>query len=245
MLAALRRPKWLITGLAVMGLAGLFIRLGFWQLDRLEDRRLDNATGEARFEAEPIEIETLITEGIDLEAIEYRRVSARGRWDLSHEVLIRSQVHLGQAGFHVITPLVSDTGQAVLVNRGWVPVTMDQPPVPAEPDGREGEIEGWVALTQTKPALGPDDAPGQLTVFNRVDIGRIMEQTPYDLAPLYVVAIGERGTTLPVPMAPPDFSSEGPHLGYAIQWFGFAVIGLVGFYFLVRREGFRGGNPRG
>lgn len=234
-----------MTGLVVLGLAALFVRLGFWQLDRLEERRLDNLSGETRLEAEPVELETLLAEGPDLEAIRYRRVTVRGTWDLSHEVLIRSQVHLGQAGFHVVTPLVFDNEGAVLVNRGWVPLTMEQPPVTAEPDGGEGEIEGWVALTQTKPALGPEDPAGQLTVFNRVDIGRIMEQTPYDLAPVYVVALGERGTDLPVPVTPPDFANAGPHLGYAIQWFGFALIGVVGFYFLLRNKGVSRGSPPG
>jgi LPXTG-motif cell wall-anchored protein len=44
-------------------------------------------------------------------------------------------------------------------------------------------------------------------------------------------------TELPLPTDPPDFSNEGPHLGYALQWFGFALVALVGFFFLVRKKG--------
>jgi cytochrome oxidase assembly protein ShyY1 len=51
------------------------------------------------------------------------------------------------------------------------------------------------------------------------------------------VATGEEGSELPVPVDPPDFTNEGPHLAYAIQWFGFAAVTLVGFYFLIRRKG--------
>ena len=244
MLAALRRPKWLIAGLVILALAALFIRLGIWQLDRFEERRLQNATGQSRFEAEPVDLKSLLAESQDLETIRYRRVVLRGTWDLSEEVLIRSQVHLGMAGFHVVTPLVIDDDLAVLVNRGWVPLNMDQPPVSAEPDRGEVEVEGWVQLTQTRPALGPEDPPGERTVLSRIDIGRIVEQTQHGLAPVYVVELGERGGDLPVPVQPPDFTDQGPHLGYAFQWFGFAVIVVVGFYFLLRRNGVSRDRPR-
>jgi cytochrome oxidase assembly protein ShyY1 len=58
----------------------------------------------------------------------------------------------------------------------------------------------------------------------------------FELAPLYLVVMGERGTDLPVPAAPPTFDDEGPHLAYAIQWFAFLVIGLVGYVFLIRKS---------
>jgi surfeit locus 1 family protein len=243
MLAALRQPRWLVTALLAVVVAVVFVRLGFWQLERLEERRDANATGQARFDAEPVELAALLEEGTDVDSLRYRRVMVTGTWDPAHEVLIRSQVHLGQSGFHVITPLVTEDGWAVLVNRGWVPLNMDQPPV-AEPDQAEAEVEGWVNLTQIRQGFGPEDPPGALVVFNRVDIGRIVEQVPYGLAPVYVVAMGDRGSDLPVPLAAPNFEEEGPHLGYAIQWFGFAVIALVGFYFLARREGIKADSRR-
>jgi surfeit locus 1 family protein len=177
----------------------------------------------------------------DLESLEYRRVIIDGVFDPGEEVLIRSQVELGNAGFHVITPLVSEEW-VVLVNRGWVPLYMDQPPVDASPEPGEVQIEGWVQLTESRPALGPEDQPGEQVVFNRVDIGRIVEQTPYSLAPVYVVAMG--GRELPIPVDSPDFTDQGPHLGYAIQWFGFALVASIGFFFLLRRQGVSRSSPR-
>jgi surfeit locus 1 family protein len=215
----------------------VFVRLGFWQLDRLEQRRLLNAVGEQRIEAEPASLATLLAEAEgDLESLEYRRVFVRGTYDLSGEVLIRSQVRLGQVGFHVITPLVADDGWAVLVNRGWVPLGMDSPPVDARPETGRQRVEGWVRLTQTRPTLGPEEAPGDQVIFNRVDLGRIGEQIGHNLAPVYIVAIGGN-QDLPAPVDPPEFDDEGPHLAYSIQWFGFAAVALVGFYFLLRRKG--------
>lgn len=237
MLQALRQPKWIIATVVVLALAAVFVRLGVWQLDRLEERRLMNAAGEERLAAVPVELSALLEESADLDSLQYRRVTVEGEYDPSGEVLIRSQVELGQAGFHVITPLVRDDGSAVLVNRGWVPITMDTPPVDAVPASGPQTVEGWVHLTQTRPPFGQEEPPGDIDVLNRVDIERIGRQTPHELAPVYVVAIGERGDDLPIRVTPPDFTDEGPHLGYAIQWFGFAAVGLIGFFFLMRRKG--------
>lgn len=216
-------------------LAAVFVRLGFWQLDRLQERRTENGVNGLRLGAEPEPLETLLVSGRDdLESLRYRRVILAGVYDTSEEILIRSQVELGQAGFHVITPFVLESGDAVLVNRGWVPITMDQPPVDAAPISGNVEIEGWVHLTETRPPLGPEEPAGHLDVFNRVDIERIGEQISEPLTPVYVVAVGERGPDLPIPVDLPDFTDEGPHLSYAIQWFAFAAIALVGFFFLLR-----------
>jgi surfeit locus 1 family protein len=244
MLRSLRQPKWIVATVFVVVVAAVFIRLGFWQLDRLERKQMMNQIGEERIEAEAVSLAALIADAEgDVETLEYRRVFVSGTYDLSGEVLIRSQVHLGQAGFHVITPLVADDGWAVLVNRGWVPLTMDTPPVEARPDTGRQRVEGWIQLAQARPALGPEDLPGDQVIFNRVDIGRIGEQMAHDVASVYIVAINDEENELPAPVDLPDFDDDGPHLGYAIQWFGFAAVAVVGFYFLFRRKGVSRHSP--
>jgi cytochrome oxidase assembly protein ShyY1 len=238
MLQTLRQPKWIAVTVLVVALGALFVGLGLWQLDRLEQRRALNQMGEERMSQEAELLHSVLGEaGGDVDSLQYRRVYVTGVFDRGEEVLIRSQVELGQAGFHVITPLVTDEGWAVLVNRGWVPLGMDTPPVEIPPTPGRQSVEGWLQLTQTRPSLGPEDAAGEQQIFNRVDIGRIGEQTPYDLAAVYLVAMGEEVTELPVTVDPPDFTNEGAHFAYAIQWFGFAAVTLVGFYFLMRRRG--------
>ncbi|MEX0864325.1 MAG: SURF1 family protein [Acidimicrobiia bacterium] len=238
MLKDLLRPKWLTATLVVIALASVFVRLGIWQLDRLEGRIAANAVGERRLSAPVVDLADLLAEtGKDLETNAYRRVVAVGVFDPQSEVLIRSQVHLGTAGFHVITPLVLEDGTAVLINRGWVPLTLDTVPVSqAPPPDGETTVEGWVELSRERPPLGPTDPEtGRLVSMSRVDIERIQDQVEYSLAPVYLVMTGERGV-LPAPVSPPTFDDNGPHLGYAIQWFGFAIIGIVGHLFLARRR---------
>lgn len=208
--------------------------LGLWQLGRHHERQEANRTGLERISMPPAALDELVEGG---EALPYRTVTARGEYRPSDEVLIRSQIHLGGAGFHVITPLVQADDTAVLVNRGWVPLALDSPPVAeAEPPPGVVTVTGWIAETQTRPAFGPTDPEsGRLETMSRVDIDRISRQVPYDLQPVYIVARGETDF-LPAPVRPPRFDDAGPHLGYTIQWFGFAVVGLVGYFFLARKR---------
>jgi cytochrome oxidase assembly protein ShyY1 len=233
-----------VAHLVVVILVVVFVSLGFWQLRRLEERQLTNAVGESRSQAAPVDIEVLLgAAGNDADSLEYRLATATGLFQPEHEVLIRSQVYQGAAGFHVITPLLSEEGSAVLVDRGWVPLGMDEVPVveAAPPEG-EVTVAGWVRPTQQRQALGPaDPEDGRLVAMNRVDINRIQDQVPFDLAPVYLSLLGDQETGQPILAAAPTFENEGPHLGYAIQWFGFTVIGIVGYFMLIRRSARRSG----
>lgn len=231
-------PKWIIAHLAVAALAATFVFLGMWQLHRLEERRETNRVGAERFSMEPVPFEVL--ENQDPKAIEYRRVTVTGRPLPGHEVLIRSQVYLGTAGYHLIVPVSHRDATEVLVNRGWVPLGTEPGTVDHGGDDKMNiTIEGWVSLTEERPPLGPLDPPsGVLTVMNRVDIDRIREQTNprVSLANVYIVEVREQGSGPPFSLSPPDFGDEGPHLGYAIQWFGFTAVLVVGYAFLARRR---------
>ena len=239
MTSRLLRPRWLVAHLVVLVLAVVFVRLGFWQLDRHQERQLDNAVGERRFAIDAQPLPDLIEEaGANLGSLVHRRASATGVFDPEHEVLIRSQVHLGMAGFRVVTPLVGEDGQAVMVNRGWVPLVLDQVPVTeAPPPQGVVTVEGWLAVSQERAPLGPEDPEGgRLTALNRVDLERIARQVPYPLVRVYLVEMADRPDQLPAPLPLPTFDDMGPHLGYSIQWFGFSVVGVVGYVFLVRRQ---------
>lgn len=235
---ALLTPRWVLAALLVLIVTAVFINLGLWQLRRHDQRQLENTVGESRFIADPVPLGDLLQgAGDDYESLQYRKTTVLGRFDSESEVLIRSQVYLDNAGFHVITPLIDDSGGAVLVNRGWVPLVLDQVPVEeALPSAETVEVRGWIELTRTRGAFGPEDpAEGRLETMARVDIDRIEQQVPYQLAPVYLVLLGDQGEDLPVPLEPPTFADDGPHLAYAIQWFGFTAVLLVGFGFLARR----------
>lgn len=245
MTSDLLRPKWLVSHVLVIALAVGFILLGTWQLDRHRERIESNQRIASRMEEPAQPLEALLQEaGDDLESIEYRHATVTGRFRPDDEVLMRSQVHLGAPGFHLVTPLELSDGRGVLVNRGWVPIIYDTVPVgEASPDPGESSVEGWVRLSQVRPPFGPSEPEtGRLIVASRVDIARLQTQVDLPLVPVYLVMTGG-GQGLPEQIRPPTHADNGPHLAYAIQWFGFATVGLVGYVFLIRRRLSRG-SPR-
>jgi surfeit locus 1 family protein len=219
----------------VIALALLFVNLGFWQLSRADERALDNAVKSARLSSEMIGLNlALEAAGDDTASLEYRPVEVVGTFRPDLEVLVRNQTNNGQAGFHVVTPLETEPDTYVLVNRGWVPLAMDSPPVAATPPGGATVVDGLVRLTQLRPSVGPVEPEGELAVASRIDLDRLARQIPGELLPVWVQST--ESTELPVPVALPDVEDPGPHIMYAIQWFAFAVIGVVGFVFLVRGQ---------
>jgi len=231
-------PRWIAAHVVVLVIAVVFVNLGLWQLRRLEQRQLENAIAESRYTAPPEKLETLLeTAGADFNSLRYRRAVVQGVYLVEEEVLMRNQVYLDQAGFHVIDPLAFSDGRAVLVNRGWVPLELDDPPVQeALPPTGDVQLTGWINTTQTRPSLGPaDPESGDLEIMNRVDIARIQLQVDEELVPVYLV-LEESAGQLPIAVAAPVFDDEGNHLAYAIQWFGFTLIGLIGYVFLIRKS---------
>lgn len=237
MYSFLRRPAWIVLALLTAILSVLFVRLGVWQLDRLEERRTDNAVTASRQDGAPVPLLDVIDPDAGYQRAaedhEFRRVSAAGTYIPADEVLIRSQTLRGQAGFHVLTPFELDAGSAILVNRGWVPLDADSPPVSASPPEGVVRIEIVLRGTEERGAIGPTDAPdGRISILSRVDIDRVAQQVDYDLLPVYGLLVDEVATT-PVPVELTELT-EGTHLAYAVQWFSFAVISVVGFGALAR-----------
>ena len=249
MTRVLRSPRWLLGHVLVVAICLAFVNLGLWQVRRLEDRLLQNIVMANRLSTPPAPIGELVAgAGSDIDSLEYRNATAVGTFDTLEEVLVRSQVHRGSAGWHVLTPLILGDGRAVMVNRGWIPLEMDSVPVAAAPPSGQVTVPGWVSLTRVRRSGGALEPEGRLTQIARVDLARLQEQMPFELLPVYLVS-DLSGTPLPVALERPDVMDEGPHLVYAIEWFSFALIGVVGYFFLVRRavrrSAFRddGGGP--
>ena len=246
-------PRWLFGHLLALSLVVLFVNFGFWQLRRLAQREAYNALLEARLEAQPQPFGQLVNQ-YSLTASEraknsvaYRRAQVTGRFDTANELLLRSRALDGQPGYHVLTPLRLASGRALLVDRGWVPFALDNPPIreAAPPTGRV-QITGILQPAQPEPTGGglldrlglmqQDPAEGKLKAAFFVDPARISVGRPYVLEPVFLELATQtpaQSGQLPVPPPPPEIS-QGPHLSYAFQWFSFALIGVVGYAILLR-----------
>jgi len=225
------RPR-LLPVVAGLLLLPLLVGLGLWQLERAEDKRKLVAQWQAAQEQEPVPLVQARRGG----AGRFTPVTVRGRYDARHQFLLDNRIRDNRPGFHVLTPLrLAGREQAVLVNRGWVPLGRSRQELPALPTP-EGEVRvrgGWVPPPATGIRLGPPDTGGsdwprvvQYVVPERVSrqlgypvLGRVVRLAPG--------AAGgfprEWGAEPPVPFGPER------HVGYAVQWFALAATLVVIF----------------
>jgi surfeit locus 1 family protein len=231
-------PRWILGHVIVLLIVAGCVVAGFWQLDRLDQRRSFNARVERQLALAPQPLDEVITEGsrIDPEAVAYRRVKVEGTFDPSREVVLVGRSLNDQTGNDLLTPLVTGNGWAIFVNRGWVPSQFGQPPV-----AQAIPPAGTVRLTGVlfSPELNSTEArQGRVSQMFRIDFGQLRQQTPHPTYPDYLWLQTQEPAqpgALPqrVPLPP---LNDGPHLSYAIQWFIFATIGVAGYPMLMRRE---------
>jgi len=233
--------------LALTAVVG-FVLLGFWQLRRHEERRaLDQRVAE-RIELTPIPFEHVLAEADrDPASIEFRQTVAAGTYLTDEEVILQARTFDGRSGHEVLTPLLLPGGTAVIVDRGWVPIDVEGPPVAgAEPPTGGVTVTGYVRTQQTRQGLGPvDPADGELDRVSRVDIDRLARQIGTTLEPVWIQLAGQEPTQaagFPLALRPPEPGGGPPHLGYAAQWFIFAGIVVIAYPVLMRRTADRGSD---
>lgn len=233
--------RWALTTILVLAGTAVCVRLGIWQLDRLEQRRAFNAQVATMRAADPLDLNTNIP--ADLTAMEWRAVMVTGEYDFENQVAMRNQYNNGVYGFHLITPLHFDGG-TVLVNRGWVPAESDSAPEDWRVYDEAGivAVTGQIRLGQGKPAFGgvadalPMDGT-RLAVWNNLDVEMMSAQFPYPILGVFVQPAVVEGDDLPpIPYQPIIELTEGSHFGYALQWFTFATILFVGYPFYLKKQ---------
>jgi surfeit locus 1 family protein len=224
-------PRWIAGHLLALTAVVAFVSLGFWQLRRLDEKQTFNASVEAGLAA-PIAPISELPDGAT-----YRRVRVEGTYDASFEALVL-RARDGVSGYHVLTPLILSDGAAILVDRGWVPIQYEKPRDPAfgAPPGAVS-VTGMLWPDQEGSGI-PDEFPD---VVRRIDPEIQSAFTPYALRPEYLVLSLQEPDQggLPIAVEPPTLP-EGPHLGYAVQWFAFAGVVVVGYPVLLRRTALRG-----
>ena len=229
----------IIGSVVVLIIALICVRLGIWQLHRLQEKRTRNTAAHIRMKAPPLQLTAQMR---DSTGLLYHRAVVSGAYDDERTVIVAGRTLNGTPGVHVLTPLrVGNIG--VLVNRGWLPsadaATVDLSKI------RQTLATNDVGLVLDLPynprSPEPDSSGAFKRVWYRFNIAELQRQFPYPLAD-YVVQLlpAANAPALPRRLEAPVLD-EGPHLGYAVQWFSFAVIGIVGWLILMLRGNKKGG----
>lgn len=242
-------PKWIIRHVLVVVLVVVMVNLGFWQLRRLDDKRAYKALVEARQAAPVADVTDVVpvdaAVGDDaVDGVLYRSVRATGTYEAGDTVVVENRTLNSASGAWVLTPLRLPGGDAVVVNRGFIGFDREGAIVPPDPPTGTVTVEGLVFPSQRRGSFGPTDPVGErLDVLARVDLDRYEAQLDYDVLPAYVQLV-ESDPAEPAPasadvpelvaLGPPE-PDEGPHLGYAVQWFIFSTIAGGGYLLLLRR----------
>ncbi len=231
-------PRDLLAAAVIAVAASVCVRLGFWQLDRLAQRRAANAVIEARSALSPIEVRGQM----DSDSIAYRRVKMSGTFDFSRQVIEVGRVVRGVPAVYIVTPLRLPGGVAVLVERIWAPsadarsLDLERTLEPAE-----SVVEGMV--------MGNRVAEGSNADFplyvRQADPAALRDRYPYELLPILVrrTALPDAARGAGLGLVPALALSEGSHLSYAVQWFLFATVAVVGGLAAVTRRHQRRGAP--
>jgi surfeit locus 1 family protein len=205
---------------------------GVWQLQRADEKRELHRQHALRLNATPVMLAALSDGNAD--AIRYTPIIASGEFNTALQFRVGPRRKQGRIGFRHIAPLTTATGQLLLVDRGWI---AEGQPLPPPPSGRV-TLAGWVV-----PVALP---PVQLTANERgdsawrepwvyVDLVRFAQLTGFAAKPwvlrLQPHSVGALETEAPTPPTGPAM-----HIGYAIQWLVFALIGVVIWVILSRRK---------
>ncbi len=222
----------LLFCLFALAAAGVFIRLGVWQIARLRERQARNLVVARQLRSTPIPLAALPR---DTAVARYRPATVSGRYDYEHELVATGRTRRGSPGVDLLTPVrIAGNDTAVLVNRGWV----------YSPDGSSVDRERWREGDSAHAAgyveLYSADAGNALTadahVVRRASRREITARLPYPVMPYYLVAVGDTLDHTHPSRREFPLLDEGSHKAYAFQWFCFAAIALAGAGIVVRRE---------
>ena len=226
----LLRPSWIISHIFVIALLVSTVNLGFWQLRRFDERKANNAQIMETTGRESVAVNNLSIDRLD-KTQSYTPATARGTFDEDRQVYLINRSRDGVPGVEVINSFTLETDPVsyVVVNRGYLPrkVFNEGESEIWKPSSKVLEIEGFIMIPFLDGKLQGDE-------INRIDIDLLSDEWGVSLLPIYLQQNQQTSNDWPVQMKPPELT-EGSHLSYAVQWFIFTLIGLVGYPLVLRR----------
>ncbi len=232
----------LMSSLTTLLFLPLLVYLGFWQLERADEKRVLENKLESRLSEKVLELGTpppasetgFLENEVEIDKVRYRQLKVTGTFLNEQQILLDNQIYQGKAGYHVITPfLLQDNPKILLVDRGWIPVGENRKNLPQIPPllGQQtlmGTINQTAAGLQLKETLielhkWPLRIP-------RIDFTSLAAAFSEQLYP-FILQLSPKDP-LGFNIDPITFNMKAErHLGYAIQWFTMAL--AVFIYFLV------------
>ncbi len=229
--------KWLGYLLLAAIFAAACVFLGRWQMDRRAETLAEINRVVSNYSATPVPFADVRDQFSKLDADrEWTQVELRGRYDAAGQRIVRNRPLNGQPGYEVVVPFKLESGETVVIDRGWLPIGNKNPgspdSVPAPPPGNVTVV---ARLKHSEPELQRGAPDGQLA---SIDLAAYSAQLGY---PVLTGAYGQLASETPpaadMPLGfPKPSTEEGTHLSYSLQWFAFGVLMFVGFGYAARQQ---------
>jgi cytochrome oxidase assembly protein ShyY1 len=229
--------KWVGWLLLVTLLAAVCVMLGNWQMDRRDQARDVISAIETNYDRAPVEFADV--PGIfdtAAEADEWTPVILRGEYDTAGQRVVRNRPLNGRPGYEVLVPFKPESGPAVIVDRGWLPIGNNQAGHPDEvPPAPEGDVAVVVRMKPGEAAVDRGAPEGQLA---SIQLENYAAELDY---PVYTGGYGMMASEDPAPPTKPvaipkPAIDEGPHLSYSMQWYAFGLLFFVGYGYAARQQ---------
>ncbi len=213
----------------------LLLSLGFWQLDRADQKlkleqqkQRDGASEESPLQLSSV---TLVDS-----AWHYRKVTITGTFDVQHQWLLDNRHYQGRVGFHVLT-LLQAQGQTLLVNRGWIPLGSDRSQLPIiDVTSEESTVSGVLTPIGEQQMLLGDagyESSQWPKIIQLLEIDQMSVQTNSNLVPAMLQLSSQNIACYTCDWSTPQSGmTVDKHRGYAVQWFALALA-LTCIYFIM------------
>ncbi|WP_050760915.1 SURF1 family protein [Aeromicrobium marinum] len=234
--------RWLGFAVFVIALAGVSIQLGFWQFGKMDDREARTAAIQEYFAADPVPLDQVAPAGTGVSrADEWRRVTVEGTYDPIHEITVKFVSRDGRPGVDVVTPLLLDDGTAVLVNRGFMVTQRTNTRPDDVPPAVSGTVRatGWLRVDNGAGPSATSVDDGQVRAISSTGLA---DHVPYELRSGYLNLQEQSPEQVGLEAEPQPDLGSGPHFFYGLQWWFFALLALVGYFWFARIEK-RDGRP--
>lgn len=239
----LRSRRWVgyFSLLLVFSIACVW--LGNWQFERRAQARAEIARIDANYDAAPIPLTEAIpdTASFDIDANKWQMVLLRGQYE-GDIFLARNRPGPNGVGSNLIQAFRNDDGSVIFIDRGWVAVAATEEVTAGLPAAPRGEAIVSARLRASEPVItGRTSAGNSVASINVPELAQLSGVS----GPVYTAAFGQVVKEVPSGesgvLATRPARDEGPHLSYALQWYIFIIIAVLGVGYGARQE-YRGLN---
>nr|WP_211178097.1 SURF1 family cytochrome oxidase biogenesis protein [Pseudonocardia acidicola] len=234
------RPGWLVFIAVVIGFAiACYTLLAPWQFGREAERDSQQRAIDNSYHIAPVPLDELVPAGAAVTpGVEWRQVQVTGTYLPEAETLVRLRVVNGKPAFEVLTPLRTNDGRLVAVDRGYiVPSDGESVPAYAAPPAGAVTLTARLRVDETDP-----QNRGVLTLQGHrqqyaADSRTLAAASGLNLMPGYLqLSADQPGVLGPLAVQVDATGAPFTNFSYALQWLTFGAIAIVALGLFIRLE---------